>query len=215
VLLSWDQLLLEEDTQGFEPTYFGITQTTAPAQCRDSACIYFTKGSYVQLPSHNFGHYSGLTFSFWIKPTIESGADARVIDFSAGADKDRIIITRKGASSDIEFSVGLLTGQKVATCVASSAWAADSWTHILWTMTSSSSANADDSTWTVYVNGAESVSISDGVFPADSELASNYIGKAFAAEAGFVGFIDSFLIAQDAAGADRVAVIFQVCERVL
>jgi hypothetical protein len=208
VFFSWDGSLLSE-TQGFELKSTSISDIASSKECVDGGCLSVPKDGFVQMATHNFGQYTGITIAFWFKPTTASGSDARVIEFSRGVDVDTVMIARKGTTEDMQLSVRLSTQGLVSTCTSTGTWQSNLWKHVAWTLTpfvSNSSA-----LWDVYVDGICTIASYPGLYPINADFTSNYFGKSnVASVGGFVGYIDSFFLYQSVVSSDQILAISKV-----
>jgi hypothetical protein len=164
-------------------------------------------GAFLQLPQHNFGTYAGLTLSFWFKPVDESGSNAKILDFSRGADTEGISVGRKDATEDLVFAVRTIAQQAPVTCEAQGHWKAGMWKHVAWSLNPVSDTEA---TWKVYMDGSL-VATQAAVFPPDAVLTLNYLGKSSSnSDGSFAGYLDSFFIYQMAVADSQVAALYWV-----
>ncbi len=202
---TWDLWLLSESTPGFKLKAVGTTDVAPSSDCQDGSCAGFKNGTYLEMPPHNFGDYPALSFSFWFKPTSESGSDATIIDFG-GHNQGKILIARKGTTKDLVFTVSH-SQSRTSSAIAIGVWTSQ-WKHVVWTL--SPMGTGSNSVWQIYIDGTWLFRLA-GLFPINAVLSSNYFGKSNAdADEGFVGFIDSFYIFQAALSGDQVSSMYAV-----
>jgi hypothetical protein len=125
---------------------------------------------------------TGLSFSFWFKPTGTSTTTARIFDFGNGQQNDNVLIWRNLASSMYPtFYVTSGTSSTNDFSVALSDWSTffstQNWKHVVWTLTYSSGLT---STWNAYLDKSRYGSAdltTVGRYPTDIVRTSNLIGK--------------------------------------
>jgi len=125
---------------------------------------------------------TGLSFSFWFKPTGTSTTAARIFDFGNGQQNDNVLIWRNLASSMYPtFYVTSGTSSTNDFSVALSDWSTffstQNWKHVVWTLTYSSGLT---STWNAYLDKSRYGSAdltTVGRYPTDIVRTSNLIGK--------------------------------------
>ncbi len=205
---TWDLWLLSEGTAGFKPKSFGILDVAPSSECQDGTCLGLQNDTYLELPSHNFGQYPSLSFSFWFRPSAQSGKDARIIDFGGSVDQGNIVIARQAATQDIMFIVSSRAPARTSSAMVTRVWDADMWRHVVWTL--DPIPNSANAVWQIYIDGAWLLKQS-GLYPISAELSGNYIGKSnVLPDGGFWGYIDSFFIFQTALSAEQVVVMYKV-----
>lgn len=126
---------------------------------------------------------TGLSFSFWFKPTGTSTTTARIFDFGNGQQNDNVLIWRNLASSMYPtFYVTSGTSNTNDFSVALSDWSTffstQNWKHVVWTLTSGTGGLT--STWNAYLDKSRYGSAdltTVGRYPTDIVRTSNLIGK--------------------------------------
>jgi hypothetical protein len=180
------------------------------SECIDGPCVYLPGGSYLELPDYNFGaNTESLTISLWFKPMEGTDADARLVDFTNGPDKEhRIIIAREGNTDRIEFSIrkpalNALFSWKTGP----GAWSAAEWRHVVWTIEAITTHYA---WWMVYIDGDLSGKLV-GFWPDSANFASQRIGKGNTMpNADFVGFVDSLYVIKGAVSGYDAKTLYMV-----
>lgn len=174
--------------------YNSPTHETNAANCKFKSCIKLTgssSGPYMQLPSHKFGLYPGLTFSFWFKDD-GSPQDGRVIDFSNGNLVDTIRIVKPGNSGDDAIAFEVRRGTTNSQATVAGGWSTGVWHHFTWTL-KRSSATLTSAEWRIFWNGQISQTVTKS-WPVD-EVKYNFIGKGYATDSPrFQGWLDTFRI---------------------
>lgn len=172
--------------------YNNPTHEQDVANCKFKNCIKLTgssSGPYLQLPSHKFGSYPGLTFSFWFKDD-GSPQYGRIIDFSNGYLVDTIMIVKPNSGDDIAFEVRRGTSNSQA--IVTGGWTTGTWHHFTWTLkrTTTTGTTAE---WRIFWNGALSSTVTKN-WPLE-ELKYNFIGKGYQTDSQhFRGWLDTFRI---------------------
>ena len=146
---------------------------------------------------------TGLSFSFWFKPTGTSTEQGRIFDFGNGQQNENVIVWKaltahaypsfyvtSGTTSANNFSVGLTNWTTFFSTTT------PVWKHVVWTLTYSTGLT---STWNAYLDksrygGADLTTV--GRYPTDIVRTSNLIGKSnWTADTGILfGNITGFRI---------------------
>jgi hypothetical protein len=212
---------------GFDLTSSGEMSLATASTCVDSTCAYFSGNGYLNVPSQNFGQFSGLTIAVWIKPASTSGANAAVFNFGhvqestittpAGLSATvtssySFTLTRDQDSTRLKFTVkGPLDLEGGSSALVSGGWEAGVWKHVVWSLSSqpATPAGITLSTWNIYINGLRATTFA-GSYPANLVYTMNYIGKGVAAADSYVGHMDSFYIIATATNAAQARAIYMV-----
>lgn len=206
----------------------GITAFPPMTECgRDGLCPKFISGVSFKLPSYKYGELAGLTMSMWIKPSNESGANARIFEMSNGAKTSTVAMYRDGSSSRLAFSVSRGGATKTFVTVEDKTFQANAWKHVAWTLGPTIGSLRQPS-WSIYVDGNLTATV-DGFYPEGVELDSSYIGRAapaaaaaatggggetrrqaVASEGQFLGYMDSFMMYPEALSDNEVRLVYLV-----
>jgi hypothetical protein len=188
--------------------------TIKPArECKERSCIHIADGANLTVPTHSFGQYDSMTFSFWYKPAAESNANARIFFLSATATQNGMFAGRNGGNTILQVT---RDGEIASYEFEDDAWSTGSWKHIAWSL---ALTNSNKASWSVYVNGVKHGDKADGLDLANTNMNRNFIGSTHVAGNQYVGFLDSFLVFSEVLSASEVEYLFKVrhaleCSRV-
>jgi len=211
IAYTWDVNVTTDTAKGprLELMASGISGLTPAKLCKERSCISIEEGAYFTVPAHNFGQYSGLTFSVWFKPCAACGSNAKIFDFGNGftdQNGQRIYISRNAATQGIKFVV-VRGGQPEEFAVDEGVWVSNVWRHLMWTL---SPASVPSAKWTVCIDGVR-IGMKQALYVVNGDLHLNYIGKSnVATDGSYAGFLDSFLIFPEALNAMVVSDMMQV-----
>jgi hypothetical protein len=128
--------------------------THAPSsECKSNKCLYLDGTNYLQMPSHNFGQYPGLTISLWFKDNADTKKFERIFAIANGAGDGEMHIKRKDDYDHLEFTVSNSAGYSSNDrALLATTFVTGVWTHIVWTL---SKRTATTAYWSIYINGVE------------------------------------------------------------
>jgi hypothetical protein len=133
-----------------------------------------------------------------------------VIDFGKGPNDDHMTIARDGTKRDLTFSVGAtpaggsFTSSKLT---VPGAWRPNIWTHVIWTL--APQASVPSAAWSVYIDGA-SAENHTGVYPNETDMTHNFLGRNAAGGAWLHGYLDTLIIQPYVVEGDAVATLYGV-----
>jgi hypothetical protein len=212
---AWDDSLTYSSGSliGMNLSAIGFIDVAPATDCKDLSCLNFLAGSFLKLPTFNFGQQVGLSFSLWFKPTVGTNEEmATILDIGGGIYQNNIIIRRDGSSDTMLFSVYRTVNTTVTLSECRSipgVWLAGEWRHLVWSMSRESTASQRGA-WYIYFDGILTTS-TYGLYPADVAMTSGIIGKGNSAEnRGFAGYMDSFYIFPAALNADEALSLYTV-----
>ena len=149
--------------------------------------------SYIQLPQKTYDFTTGITVSFWAKPTT-NGNYARIFDFGNGCPVDNIILSRQGTTNNLYLETFQGGGSESA-LVADNALINNEWHHYAFTIDASGNAK-------MYRDGSVLTSGSMNL-PSVVSRGTNYIGKSCSSgDALYAGDLDELRI-DDVAESDE------------
>ncbi len=180
---------------GFDLTSSGVTLANS-SFCKEYSCAYFSPGSFLMLPAHNYADHPGLSFSVWFFNTDDT-ADARIFDLGHGQGLQNVMMARHELTDKMDFAV-TKTGGVFLWTSHGGVWKTNEWRHVVWVM--DPIAESGKAWWTIYFDG-ELAGKMMGLYPETATLASAFLAKSNLQNVGhYVGYMDSLYILPSALG---------------